>query len=187
MRAGAHLTVKSASMDAIYRAYAREISRAIFKHFGAGPPEPDDVMHAAFARYAQLADPGAVKNPRAFLHTTARNIVLDHKRAGARMNAFVDTVLQEAGESLGGFSPEDVLIHKEQFAIMVSVLKCLPKKQRVVLTMNRLHHKSYAQIARETGWSTSDIGRQLQAGLKAIDDAIRRANGYNRRRARDDG
>ena len=169
------------TLDDLYRHYAGELRKAVRKSFGAGPPEPDDVVQAAFARYATLDDPAKVRNPRAFLYTTARNIVLDHKRGQRRTDAFIDEVLAEAGQQVDKITPEDVLLHREQFDIMVAVMRRLPKKQRVVLTMSRLHGHSYGQIARVTGWSVSDIGRQLNAGLETIDDALRRANRRGRR------
>ena len=164
---------RKGSLDDLYRRHAADIRATLLKTFGAGPPEPDDVVHEAFAKYASLDDPARVNNPRAFLYTTARNIVLDHKRRQKRVEAYVAQALHEAAAlKLEGITSERVIIEKERFKIMVGAMKKLPRKQRVVLTMNRLHGKSYAEISRLTGWSAGDISRQMNAGLEAISEAL---------------
>ncbi len=164
-------------LEKLYRQYAAELVKYIHKTFGAGPPDPEDVVQAAFVRYANMAAPEKVQNSRAFLYATARNIILDHKRYDKRTEAFIDDVIRDAEQNLDKITPEDVSLQREQFEIMVSVIKKLPRKQGIILTMNRLHGKTYTEISRETGWSLGDISRQLNAGLGAIEDALLRANG----------
>lgn len=164
------------TLEALYHQYWAELCNTLKKHFGAGPPEPEDVAQAAFTKYASLKDPSAIKHPKAFLFTTARNIVLDHKRKEKRLDSFIqDVVARTAGTNLEEVTPERVYMEKERFAIMTAVLKELPRKQQVVLTMNRLEGKTFAEIRAATGWSMGDIHRQLKAGIKAITDALDKA------------
>ncbi|MCG8506624.1 MAG: sigma-70 family RNA polymerase sigma factor [Sphingomonadales bacterium] len=165
-----------ASLDDIYRAYFRPLSAAIAKAFGQGPPEPEEVVHTAFLKFIGLKDRGKVKNARAFLYTTARNIVIDDKRRIRRNDSYVAAQLAYDSEfELEEITPERVLREKERFAVVAAAMKKLPRKQQVVLTMNRLQGKSYSEIIRETGWSLGDISRNLNAGKQTLMDALEAA------------
>ena len=68
-------------LDALYRNHFPELCANIRKSFGSGPPEPEDAVQTAFAKFAKLENPAAVRAPRAFLYIAARNVILDHKRS----------------------------------------------------------------------------------------------------------
>ncbi|MDP3736906.1 MAG: sigma-70 family RNA polymerase sigma factor [Hyphomonadaceae bacterium] len=164
-----------ASIEALYRDYWMELCRQLRRSFGSGPPEPEDVVQAAFARLAALDDPGRVHNPRAFLFATARNIVLDHKRRQSRYFAYAQDVLSTHSTlSLDELSPERVYLHKERFDIIRRTIEKLPEKQRVVLNLHRNQGYTYQQIANETGWSYGDVYRQMEAALATLSDALKR-------------
>ena len=165
-----------ASLDDIYRAYFRPLSAAIAKAFGQGPPEPEEVVQTALLKFIGLKDRGKVKNARAFLYTTARNIVIDDKRRIRRNDSYVAAQLAYDSEfELEEITPERVLREKERFAVVAAAMKKLPRKQQVVLTMNRLQGKSYSEIIRETGWSLGDVSRNLNAGKQTLMDALEAA------------
>lgn len=64
----------------LYRRHLSELTRYIARTFGAGPPDPEDVVQEAFAQFAALENPQAVENPRAFLFaapTIWSSIIID--------------------------------------------------------------------------------------------------------------
>lgn len=165
-----------ASLDDIYRAYFRPLSAAIAKAFGQGPPEPEEVVQTAFLKFIGLKDRGKVLSARAFLYTAARNIIIDDRRRARRADAYVAAQLAYDSQfALEEITPERVLGEKERFDVMAAAMRKLPRKQQVVLTMNRLQGKSYEQIVRETGWSLGDISRNLNAGKQALMEALEAA------------
>lgn len=165
-----------AALDALYRSFFGPLSGSIRKAFGAGPPDPDDVAQAAFAKYAAIEDVERIRDPKAFLFMTARNIILDHKRKTKRNDAYVaDQLSYDPEFHLETITPERVLEEKERFEILIAAMKELPRKQQIVLTMNRLHGKTYEQIVKETGWSLGDISRSLNAGKAALRDALEKS------------
>lgn len=167
-----------ASLEEIYRAYFEPLSAAIARTFGQGPPEPEEIVQAAFLKFMRLPDRGKVGNARAFLYATARNIIIDHKRKAKRNDAYVAEQLAfDPDFRLEEISPERVLEAKDRFAALVAAMKTLPYKQQVVLTLNRLHGKSYAEIIKATGWSLGDISRNLNAGKEALIRALDREEG----------
>lgn len=163
------------NFEQLYRIYWQDLCGHLRRMFGAGPPEPEDAVQAAFVRFAALKEPQLVRNPRAFLLVTARNIILDQKRRSGRHLEYAKAVLAEnAGPQLDDISPERVLIEKERFAVINEVFRQLPHKQQVILTLRRRYGYTYQQIAKETGWSYGDVYRQMDKALATLAQALKR-------------
>jgi RNA polymerase sigma-70 factor (ECF subfamily) len=161
-------------LQLLYRAHWQELCRYVNRTFGAGPPEPEDVVQIAFTRYAALDEPQRVQNPRAFLFTTVRNIVLDYRRSQDRVERYVKDALARAGEDLlDEISPERVLMERQRFDALNAAIKRLPEKQQRVLAMNRYHGMTYEAISGRTGWSLADISRQVTRAVAALDTALK--------------
>jgi RNA polymerase sigma factor (sigma-70 family) len=163
------------NFEQLYRVYWQDLCGHLRRMFGSGPPEPEDAVQAAFVRFAALDEPQLVRNPRAFLLVTARNIILDQKRRSGRHLEYAKAVLAEnAGPQLDDFSPERVLIEKQRFAVINEAFRQLPEKQQVVLTLRRRYGYTYQQIANETGWSYGDVYRQMDKALATLAQAVKR-------------
>lgn len=166
-----------ADLDALYRTHFQPLSAAIAKAFGQGPPEPEEVVQAAFLKFVGLDDRTRVQHPRAFIYATARNLIMDHKRRAKRNDAYVaDQLAFDPDFQLEEMTPERVYEEKERLQVIVEAMKRLPHKQQVVLTMNRLQGKTYAEIIKVTGWSLGDISRNLNAGKAALMEALEKAD-----------
>lgn len=63
--------VDSKAFEQIYRQYWSELCNYVLKTFGAGPPDPEDVAQAAFAKFAALENTDNIENKRAYLYSTA--------------------------------------------------------------------------------------------------------------------
>ena len=163
-------------LEQAYRQYWSELCKYINTKFGPGPPDPEDVAQLAFTRYAALENPAEVKNPRAYLYSTARNIVFDHYRKDKVARSYADDIqAQPELYGLEEITPEHVSIERDRLNIISEAIRRLPEKQQVVLTLKRCHGATYAQIAARTGWSMADISRQLSRALEtlsAVRDAI---------------
>ena len=163
------------NFEELYRIYWQDLCGHLRRMFGAGPPEPEDAVQAAFVRFAALEEPQLVRNPRAFLLVTARNIILDQKRRSGRHLEYAKAVLAEnSGPQLDEISPERVLIEKERFSVINEAFRQLPHKQQVILTLRRRYGYTYQQIAKETGWSYGDVYRQMDKALHALSQALKR-------------
>ncbi len=161
-------------LDGLYRLHFQSLCANIRKSFGAGPPEPEDAVQAAFARFASLKAPGEVKDPRAFLYIAARNIVLDYKRRKKLRETYEhEQRTSDPERELEQITPERVVVGKEAFDLLVDAMKSLPQKQQVVLTMSRLEGKTYREICKETGWSLADVSRQMSLGMVSLVKAMR--------------
>ncbi len=160
--------------EELYRSYWSDLCQHLRKAFGSGPPDPEDVAQAAFARFAELEHADRVRNPRAFLLVTARNIALDYKRRNGRFLQYarlVQSDLRHAPQE--GVSPERALIDMERLAIVRREIDRLPHKQKVVLSLHRHRGLTYRQIVAETGWSYGDVYRQMEAALAQLAAALK--------------
>lgn len=163
-------------IDGLYAQFWQELCRYVRAKFGGGPPEPADVVQSAFARFAAIDHLGSIENPRAFLYATTRNIVIDHRRRTRTQAAHAQSLLADAGEEiLDGITPERVLLGKETLRIVRETIRRLPRKQRRVLVLHRLHNQSFTDISRRTGWSQSDVRRQVCKAIAAVERALERA------------
>ncbi|WP_165793476.1 RNA polymerase sigma factor [Hyphococcus luteus] len=162
-------------LDDLYRAHFAALVANIRKSFGSGPPEPEDVVQSAFAKYAALENPQDIKDPRSFIFIAARNLVLDAKRSGKVADAYIaEQIALDAELRLEEITPERVVVAKERFETLIATMQELPHKQQVILAMSRVEGKSYREISEETGWSAGDISRNMNAGIAALVVALKR-------------
>ncbi|MEM8572896.1 MAG: sigma factor, partial [Pseudomonadota bacterium] len=75
-------------ISVLYQEYAAELAEGLRKRFGNGPPDPDDVAQEAFQKVLERGDLSTIKNLRAFLWRTARNLILSSKRSDHRRSAY---------------------------------------------------------------------------------------------------
>lgn len=158
--------VRASALEAAYARYARELAAFIRRKFGDGPPEPEDVAHAAFARLAAVDDFAAIENARAFLYRAAKNIAIDgHRRLIVQTRHAADEAAIADAEGRADFSPERVVIGKEQLSLLQDVIKALPAKQRRFLRLNRVEGLSYAEIGRRENVSESGVRKAVERAL----------------------
>jgi RNA polymerase sigma factor (sigma-70 family) len=156
----------------LYRKHWTGICGYVRAHFGAGPPEPEDVAQSAFARYATL-DSGRIENPQAFLYATARNLVIDHRRRARRERASIAFQIDaETFEPVSDLTPENVLAQSERFRILAEALEQVPASRRRMVLLNRFEGLSYGEIGRRFGMSSEAVRKQVERTLAACLKAL---------------
>lgn len=161
--------------DPVERAYRRhwdELCRYVRRSFGAGPPDPEDVAQAAFARFA-AADRSLIDNERAYLFRTAHNIAIDARRRDHTAEAGL-TVLTLEAEARHDPGPENVIVAREELARLDAALDSLKPKHRKALLMHRLDGLSFAEIARRMDISPSGARKLVEEGYAACMKAMKR-------------
>lgn len=159
----------------LYKAHWKGICGYVRAHFGAGPPEPEDVAQTAFVRFV-TADSGRIENPQAFLYSTARNLVIDHHRHAKREQAFIRTQSAiNTDEMPSDLTPDNVLVQAERFRILAEALEQVPLAQRRMVLLNRFEGLSYAEIGQRFGMSPETVRKRVERTiatcLKALDAA----------------
>ena len=166
---GGGAAMRAPELETLFRNHFTDLCKSINRVFGAGPPEPEDLVQDAFERYARLEDRSAIRNPRSFLFITAKNIGLDFKRRAKTNNAYLaEQIALDAELKLEELTPERVVLAKDYVEAVTGAIAMLPRKQQLILVKSRLEGKSFKQIGEETGWSAGDISRNLHAAMDAL-------------------
>jgi RNA polymerase sigma-70 factor (ECF subfamily) len=145
----------------LYSLHWKRLCRYVRTRFGAGPPEPEDVAQAAFARFAG-AHAGEILNAEAFLYTTARNIVIDHRRHVRRSHAHDLQLAGQAENNVYDLTPEDVLLQRERFEILAQALEGMPAKHRRLVLLHRFEGLSYGELGERFGMSAENVRKHIE-------------------------
>jgi RNA polymerase sigma factor (sigma-70 family) len=134
----------------------------------------DDIVQEAYARVLRVHLHTPIEAPKAFLFTTARNLVLDVFRHGKVTGADRITEFDELSvlEEEPGVS-ETVSRHQE-LELLSQAIKALPERCRQVLTLRKIYGLSQKQIAAELGISENTVEAQVGNGVRRCAEFLAR-------------
>lgn len=168
-----HKAGHSRAVEQLYRKHWQAIRGRLYRVFGSGPPEPDDLAQEAFAKFIAIEDFSQIRNPRAYLSKIAINLGYNSVQRFATAQNFIDQALLEVGAApLEENAPESVYLINERITALETATQQLTEKQRVILARSKFYGETYAEISEQTGWSQADISRQLNAALKVLQESI---------------
>lgn len=163
-------------LDRLFKSHWVELRNVIAARYGAGPPEPEDIVQAAFAQVAALERPEALDNPRAFLYRTAHNLYVDHRRRMATQRKFVVEAEHREDTDPGYELPtERVLIGQEDYRLIEAAILQMPVRRRQCFLLHRLHGLSYAEIGRRVGMSGVAVQKNVEKALEVCQLALEEA------------
>lgn len=153
-----------------YMKYSDELRNWIQHRFNKGPQESEDIVQHTFLHFLSVAEPHKIRNTRAFLYKTAKNLLIDN----SRRTSVQDNYIQAVAESVRfiDFSAEEVYMNREKLIILQKIIEDLPSKQRHVFILNRFHHLTYAAIASELGISTEAVKKHIMRALKVCQERM---------------
>ena len=159
----------SQDLDAIFRAYHRELQSRAYGRLGDRHAAAD-VVQDAFVRYASMpAGPQArpIGNPRFFLWRIVDNLILDLGRRRRRWGDPVDIDgLDEQHLVDPRPTPEQALSMRQQVALLDAALRELPDNCRTALLLNRLDGLGHAEIAGRLRVSASMVSKYIMQALR---------------------
>lgn len=163
----------AAIVERAYRDHWAAVCRYVRKTFGAGPPEPEELAQAAFARLAGVADPSAIANAKAFLFRCARNAAIDARRQLRMRERYDDSAdVGDLDQEAVNQDIERVLSGKERLAIVEEAIRNMEERRRRVLIMHAIHEQGYSDIARQLGLSRTRVVQIAAAGVAECERAL---------------
>lgn len=163
----------SSEVATLYVTLREEICQFLRSRFGDGPPEPEDMVQAAFTRYASMGDKSHIVNPRAFLYAAARNLTIDELRRNVRSrNYSVDAAHHADQENLDQRTPEHVLAARESCAAVRAAVEAMSDEQREALMLHRLHGLSLAEVSLRMGTSKTSVHRLIADAMLLLHSAV---------------
>lgn len=161
-------------LTALYQQCFEELIAYLRKVFGEGPPEPNDVAQLAFERLSRHEDLSKVKNLKAFLWRTARNLVLTERRNAETRSKYEYEVEQLYFVNRGNENtPERVLEVKQQLETINLALREMPERRRQALIWNRIDGLNVAAVARRLGITRAGAAKHIARAALDIDTALK--------------
>jgi len=158
------------AVDAVYRTHRNAVLNYVRRHFGVGPPDPEDVVQTVFERYFAQAE-GHIDNPRAFLLRSARNFVIDQRRRHSVQMDYAREV-QSLSDGSDDVDAQRVLEGKQRLGLLERAIADLDPRTREMLLMSRIQGLSSAEIARRKHCSPTLVKKLIAKALVACHRAL---------------
>ena len=125
-----------------------------------------DVAQDTFARILNARESVAsLREPRAFLSTTARRLIIDQARRKKIENAYLSQLALTAEALEGHQSAEDIIATLEALEQIAFILEGLPEKTRQAFVLSYLDGLNQADIGRQLGLSDRTVRKYLIQAL----------------------
>jgi RNA polymerase sigma factor (sigma-70 family) len=137
----------------------------------------EDIAQETYLRAHRASERGPVDHWEAYLHQTARNLAIDHRRRAGAIGTVMVSDRQEAetgNVAADSPSPEESLIQRERLELLAEALKRLPPRVQTVWRLNRIEKWTYPQIAAHLGVSPNTVYNDMKMALGHCLDALSR-------------
>ena len=126
-----------------------------------------DLAQSLFLRFWQRA-PGPVG--LGYLLNSARNLAHDQRRAAVRRaETGLDALADHPADTP---AMDDALAARQELDVVRAALRALPERARHAFLLNRVHGRTYGEIARALGVSVSTVEKDLMRALAACRAAV---------------
>ncbi len=160
------------------RVWLEQYGPALRRHFqkrGAGA-DAEDLVQEVFLRLQIGAERSDIDNIEGYIFRIANNVLITRYRHDLVEGRPFRDALPDDIESPESFSPERILLGREQWIRFVAGLQALPPRAREAFMLHRFEDMTYASIARRMGVSVSAveklISRALQQLILELDDQL---------------
>ena len=158
-----HAWLLTQPSDAVIARYYQELLNFCWRSLRNREAALDLVQES----YARVLGEAAVREPRALLYRTARNLMIDqHRRAALRQHEELDA-LPEAAHPAGPrhLQPEQALENSQDWQACVAAIDALPPRCRDAFVLHVFEELPHAQIAARMGISVSMVEKHIARGM----------------------
>lgn len=127
--------------------------------------DAEEVAQEAYLRLLQRADADHVRYLRTYLFRAALNIAADRERTQHARLGSEHCSLDEVELIDGNPSAERQVAAHQDLAQLYDAIAQLPTKCRQVFLLSRVHHMTYAEIARQCGISVKMVEKHITHAL----------------------
>lgn len=126
----------------------------------------EDVVSETFLRLLNLPDLGVIREPRAFLATIAKRVILDSWRREDLERAYLERLSVEPENTLP--DPEEHAIMLETIYRLDQLLGQLSSKARQAFVYSQFAGHTYEQIAQQLGVSVSRVHQYMAQAFLCV-------------------
>ncbi|MFT4266591.1 MAG: sigma-70 family RNA polymerase sigma factor [Xenophilus sp.] len=153
------------SIEGLYAGHHGWLRGWLRRRLGSAP-DAEELAHDTFVRIIASRDALlGVQEPRAFLTTIARRLLVDRLRREAVSQAYLDELARIA-QSLPGYpSPDQILMAVQALEQIGAALQDVAPKAREAFLRHYLEEQTQAEIARDLGVSKRMVQKYLVQAL----------------------
>lgn len=156
-------SVRQQTLAAIYSEHHGWLHGWLRKKLGCSQ-HAADLAHDAFIRVLMLAEPQHIKEPRAFLATTAGRLLIDSARRRRIEKAYMEALAVQC-EDAGMPDPAAIHVALQALERIAEMLAGLPAKAREAFLLSRLDGLTYSEIATRLDVSSSTVKNYISSAL----------------------
>lgn len=160
-------------LDLLARRYTTALKRFFERRAPGLGTETEDLAQEVFERLAKRDGEREIANIEGYLFQTASNVLTDRSRWRAVRYSDRHLEYNEEYHALEDFSPERVMMGKEELELVARAVEELPERTRAAFVLHRFEELKYAEIARRLGVSVSAVEKHIIRALRHITDKTR--------------
>lgn len=141
--------------------------------------DPDEIADLRQEVYARVYDGCAGARPasaRAFVLSTARNLLIDKVRRAQVVSMETYADLEAIGGAVDELSPERHSSGRSELRLLQAALDLLPRRCREVVELRKIEGLSQREVARRMGIAEDTVEKQVAKGIRALADALGRTH-----------
>lgn len=148
----------------------RDFRRSLLSWFGRRTRDRadlEDMVQEVFERLIKRGGASELErqNPSAYVFETASSVLTDHLRKKVVRHSDAHEPFDQNRHEGADFSPEHVLMDRQQLARATAVLLELPERTRVIFVLRRLEGMRLNDIAKRLGISVSAVEKHMQRAI----------------------
>lgn len=157
----------------MFEHYYRELLHFLTRKLRDGDAAADLAQESYARVYAAQKAGEAVRDPRALLYRTARNLVVDrHRHEQVRLGVEsplpdTDPAEPDAQPAPAAYEPEALAASQQAVGQLVATIEALPPRCREAFLLNRFEGLSYAEVAARMGVSAKAVEQHIRHALDA--------------------
>ena len=129
------------------------------------PEQAEDLLQQVFVKVMQRSDWSEIRNPEAYLRTTARHVLADFYRSQNARDQGIVLEYQEFRHADETWSPGSSLRSREFFDRLAAMLESLSPQVRKAFVLSRVYGYTYAEIGQALSISPRTVEKHVAKGL----------------------
>lgn len=160
------MSIKAEDLENLYLSESSRLKRQIFRKVGCAATAGDLVQEIFLRFWERTTD--LKGDATAYLTRSARNAAIDHQRSEARKRRLLSDLLPEQVVAPPA-TPLEVLIARDGIRTLDEVIAGLPRKTRHIFLLNRIHGRSFSEIAGVFGISERAVAKHMARAIAACE------------------
>ncbi len=151
------------------------------------PNLAEDLLQQTFLRLLQRANWAAVENPKAYVKTTARNVLADHYSLKSVKFTREGVEYVDERHSDDKYSPARLLKSQEQLELIGGALGTLSSTVRRAFILSRFFGHTHAEVGEMLGLSPRTVEKHVAKGFATTYRALNEPGKLNGKNHLDEG